>query len=903
VAAGRVHAPSLAAITAELGVEPWLQIDADTGVLAMAVPRGVSITGPVDRFASEFVARHIGVLAPGSAVGDLLLVSDETNHGVRTIGFAQHHNGMPIVGAQLSLSFRADRLIAVRSQALPHVSVPARKVDVPVPRAGELARAWISVDFAPSQPPRARVDGSISAPMILPLVGVGGAIEYREVVTLEVALDAPVGRWLVYVDAATGQPLARRSLLHWAELQINTWRQSPIGERMNFPASYLDVLVGGQPGSTDATGQLAIPTPGTPVEFSPSSQYLSIVNAAGPVSGIATLLNPNQSLVWDLGDEPELDAQLSAYVHAQIVKAYVRSIDATFAPLDLQTTVTVNIDDVCNAFAEQNTLNFFVADEACQNTALIADVVYHEYGHIAHVLGLQAGVGLFDGAVSEGASDYLAATIIGDSAMARGFFQGTEDPLRELDPPGMEWRWPEHTGEVHDEGRIIGGTLWDLRKALIEKYGETLGVQKTDAIWFGGIRRSVDMQSWYLEALITNDDDGDLQNGTPDVCEINAAFAVHGLYQPLGGALELEQIELADGSRELTLSYPSASSQLCALDVNPSAVVRHRLRPPPGEDAGPTSEIVFDQLEPGLMHAVIPAQPIHTVTQFQVEFDWGNGTTAMQPDNRADEWYEYFSGPTVEIWCSDFEADDGWVLDGEWSIGAPQGGGGDPGEPYDGERVAGVARDFPGIYAPWSGSSMRSPSIDTSGHEAVRLQYRRWLTVEDGVYDQAWITANDTAVWRNFTSSNGDFGTVHHRDREWRFHDVDLTSAIGEDGQLSLEFGLASDGGLEFGGWNVDSLCIVGHEPPDLPEGGCGDGYRQSTEQCDDGNLDSGDGCSAGCLFETQRPPAEEPIDDEWDPDGRGCACTTDADARPIGLLALPILLWGLGRRRRLRDS
>lgn len=894
-----MQSPSHAAIVAELGADAWLQIDADTEVLAMAVPRGLSVTGRIDRFASEFVARHIGVLAPGSAIGDLVLVSDETNDGVRTIGFAQHHNGMPIVGAQLSLSFRNNQLVAVRSQALPHVFVPARKVDVPVPRAGQQAREWISVDFAPSQPQGARVDGSVSRPMILPVVGIGGAIEYREVVTLEVALDAPIGRWLVYVDAASGQPIARRSLVHWAELQINTWQQSPIGPRMDFPASFLDVLVAGQPLSTDATGQLPIATPATPVEFSPVSPYLEIANAAGPVVEISTMLNPDQSLVWDLGDDPERDAQLSAYVHAQIVKAYVRTIDATFAPLDMQTTVTVNIDDVCNAFAEQNTLNFFLANEACQNTGLVADVIYHEYGHIAHTLGLQAGVGLFDGAVSEGASDYLASTITGTSAVGRGFFQGTDEPLRELDPPGVEWRWPDHAGEVHDEGRIIGGTLWDLRKALIEKYGETLGVQKADAIWFGGIRRSVDTPSWYLEALITNDDDGDLQNGTPDVCEINAAFAVHGLYQPLGGALELDQIELPDGSRELTLTYPSASLQLCPLDVDPSAVVRHRQRPPAGENPGPTHEIVFEQLEPGLMHAVIPPQPIHTVTQFQVEFDWGNGTTAKQPDNRADEWYEYFSGPTVEIWCSDFEGNDGWQLDGQWSIGAPEGGGGDPGEPYDGVRVAGVAREFPGIYAPSSSSHMRSPIIDTSGYEVVRLQYRRWLTVEDGVFDQASIAANGTTVWRNFSSNNPDLGTVHHRDHEWRFHDVDLTAAIGDDGEVSLEFQLTSDGGLEFGGWNVDSLCVVGHQPADdVPEGGCGDGYVQSSEQCDDGNLASADGCSAGCLFETEAPPAEQPIDDEWDPDSRGCACTTDTDVPPAGLIALPLLLLGLRRRR-----
>ncbi len=901
VAASPIHSSSHRAIVAELGADVWLQIDAETGMLATAVPRGLPVAGPIDRFASEFVARHIGELAPGSAVGDLVPVSDETIHGVRTIGFIQHHNGVPIVGAQLSLSFRGNRLVAVRSQALPHVSIPTRTVSVQTPHAEQQARAWISADFAPGQPQRARVDGSISAPMILPLVGANGAIDYREVVSLEVVLDAPIGRWQVYVDAATGQPLARRSLLHWAELQMNTWQRSPIGSRTNFPAAFLDVTVDGQPSSTDVDGTLLIATPDTPVQFGPQSQYLMVENAAGPISSIATLFAPSQNFVWNLGDDPETDAQLSAYVHAQIVKAYIRNIDPNFGVLDLQTVITVNIADVCNAFAEQNTLNFFLAGGGCENTGLIADVVYHEYGHIAHTLGLQSGVGLFDGAVSEGASDYLGATITGDPDVGPGFFQGTDEPLRELDPPGVEWTWPDDTGEVHDEGRILGGMLWDLRKSLIEKYGEALGVQKTDLIWYGGIRRSVDMPSWYLEALITNDDDGDLQNGTPDVCEINEAFGVHGLYQPLGGTLELEQVELPDGSRELTLGYPIASAQLCPIDVDPSAVLRHRVRPPVGEAPGPATEVAFEELEPGLMRAVIPPQPIHTVTQFQVELDWGNGTTAMRPDNRGDEWYEFFTGPVVEIWCTDFEGEDGWTFDGEWSIQAPAGGGGDPSAAYDGVRVAGVALEFPGIYTPWSGSHLRSPTIDTSGYEVVRLQYQRWLTVEDGFYDQAWISANGTQVWHNHRSDFEDFATVHHRDREWRFHDVDLTATdgvIGPDGMLNLEFALTSDGGLEFSGWNVDSLCVVGHEPPVIPDGGCGDGYVQSGEQCDDGNLESGDGCSAGCYFEEEPEPPEEPIEDGWDPDGRGCDCTTDTDARPIGLVVVPLLLLGLRRRR-----
>src|SRR5690606_8983756 len=161
-----------------------------------------------------------------------------------------------------------------------------------------------------------------------------------------------------------------------------------------------------------------------------------------------------------------------------------------------------------------------------------------------------------------------------------------------------------------------------------------IGEAKADLIWLDGIRRSVDTPSWYVEALITNDDDGNLQNGTPDICEINEVFAAHGLYQPLGSELVVEQTPLADGRLEILLDY-GQPFDACPGATSPTATLRVRPRHAPEM----ISTFEMAEAEPGLLRAVIPPQPEGTVTQFQVEFDWGNGTTAMRPDNRADEWY------------------------------------------------------------------------------------------------------------------------------------------------------------------------------------------------------------------------------------------------------------------------
>jgi MYXO-CTERM domain-containing protein len=911
---------AFARLQAELGPSVQARFDADTGVLDTLIPAGFAVVGAsrspaiAEQFALDFLSRHIDLLAPGSSAADFQVVSDVTSDGLRSVGLVQRHAGLLVIGGQLSLHFKNDRLIAARSQALPNIQLPRSSSSIMDASTIEArAIAWLAHDFAAGRSDGVRLASAIEGPEILPLVHTGGSVEFREVVSVELELLASPGHWLVYLDARTGEPVARRSLLRWAELEYTAWRRSPLGPRAGFPGAFVDATIDNAPTITNADGTLSLPASGATVGFGTDGVYLRVYNDNGPVSSVATPLAPSQLYTWDLGNNPEQDAQLNAYVHAQVVKNYVRALDPEFPALDLETRVTVNIADVCNAYANGNTLNFFLTGGGCENSALIADIIYHEYGHVAHTHGLIPGVGLFDGAHSEGASDYLAATIVDDSATGKGFFLDSEEPIRELDPIDFEWRWPEHAGEVHDEGRIIGGTLWDLRKVLIQKYGVAEGVARTDRIWMDGIRRAVDIPSTYLEALITNDDDGNLQNGTPDICEINEVFAAHGLYEPPGSTTEVSTQTLADGSTEVTLSFGQPFAG-CPDFAEPTGVVRHR---PRSDDGAPVTavELSMTPVGTGSLRAVIPPQPQQSVTQFQVELDWGNGTIAARPQNFGDPWYEYFTGEVTEIWCADFnENPDTYNLsfDGEWDWGVPGGGSGDPNAAYDGGAVMGINLEWPGLYSPNTSSTLTLPSIDVSGFEVVRLQYQRWLNVEDGYWDRATISANGELAWGNYASPDELISDIHHRDREWRFHDVVLTPYVGASKQLQLDFGLVTDGGLELGGWTIDQLCVVGHNAI-VPVVACGDGYLHELEQCDDGNLDNGDGCSSGCLLEepideTGEPPIDEVDEIDWDPDGRGCGCvSTDDDERgggaTLALLGLFKLFAGLGLRRRRRGA
>src|SRR4029078_5094797 len=131
--------------------------------------------------------------------------------------------------------------------------------------------------------------------------------------------------------------------------------------------------------------------------------------------------------------------------------SYVRNIAPDLAWLDGTIQATVNVFDECNAMYDGDSLFFYQQSDSCENTGRMSDVVYHEFGHSVHAQSIIPGAGAFDGSLSEGMGDTLAASITKDHGMGRGFFMNDE-ALRELDPVGTEKKWPDDAdGEPHDE--------------------------------------------------------------------------------------------------------------------------------------------------------------------------------------------------------------------------------------------------------------------------------------------------------------------------------------------------------------------------------------------------------------------------------------------------------------------
>ncbi len=897
-----------------------------TGVPSRLFGKGESVPGSVAdgaialAHARSMLERHISLLAPGAKASDFVLVTNLLDRDTRFVAFVQYKEGLRVLGGQVSFRYKKDRLFLIGSEALPHVQVAPEVVRIPHRSADQFAKAWM---YGRTSAPLPR---NAEGPFILPLMTEGGLSGYSRVYRVRVDSREPVGSWNVYVDASTGAPVARQQMLLFADatVQINTPVRWPGGARQNFAAQGIAVQINNVAAQTDSHGVVTVPDGSASLVTTTAGPLVKLDNRAGSESTEQFLLNGGGTVTWNESSDELIDAELTALVHAHVAKDFARTLNPTLAWLDQQIPVNVNIADSCNAFSDGNSINFFKESAECSNTARLPDVVYHEFGHSLHQNSIIEGVGAFDGAHSEGLSDFLASSITGDPGMGRGFFKNN-GPLRHLDPPDREHRWPEDIGGVHFTGLIFAGAMWDLRTMLIEKYGATDGAALALRLYYATLRRATDIPSTYIEVLAENDDDADLTNGTPDVCDINTAFGLHGLRAIAAEITQPSREQVNPAGHDISIQLSGLYEQ-CPGDTVESATIKWFDR----EQSEATAQEVAMQLvdAPSRLYAgTVPEIKDGTTVQYQLTFNFTDGTSKTFPENPADPHFEFYVGDTVTLYCASFDENPfekdwthglsgGSTGDGadDWAWGIPISpvAANDPISAFTGDHIIGNdlgGGNFNGTYQSDKKNFARGPVIEVGQYSDVHLQYFRWLTVEDGFFDQATILVNEQVAWQNYNSNQGNSSAIHHRDREWRFHDVPV-SQYTKNHVVDFQFELESDSGLEFGGWNIDDVCLVA-----LKSSICGDGVVTGAEECDDADANSDsavDACRTSCFYsycgDGIRDTAEE-CDDGNTADGddcnrqcevpnQGCGCHTTNPAEALGLAVLfALMAWGTRRR------
>ena len=374
-------------------------------------------------------------------------------------------------------------------------------------------------------------------------------------------------------------------------------------------------------------------------------------------------------------------AAMNAYIESNVVRDFTLARNPSYPTIGNQFDWDINIgvSGSCNAFYNGSSINFYNAGGGCNNTAFSV-IVHHEYGH--HLVSV-GGSGQNE--FGEGSGDVMGVLIERDSQLARGFFTNDcNSGIRNADNTcTFDASSCSSCGSaIHSCGQLISGCVWDCVAAF-----EDSGMTPDEANFYMGdlyvnmipLHSGGSIQQDILIDILTLDDnDGNLNNGSPNYFEIAAGFAVHGFDAP----------ELSGLDFQFPNGTPSVISPFDGVDLamNVSGI---SFQPAPNTGTlyiarsnGTVDDIAMPQ--------VADSQYLLSFSDIECDeavgyyfsaetttgdvFYWPGGQTSVpSPSTR-------FSGigATGEIIAfeDDFQTDTGWTVsggavDGQWGRGVP----------------------------------------------------------------------------------------------------------------------------------------------------------------------------------------------------------------------------------------
>ncbi|MBI2877782.1 MAG: pre-peptidase C-terminal domain-containing protein [Candidatus Tectomicrobia bacterium] len=278
----------------------------------------------------------------------------------------------------------------------------------------------------------------------------------------------PLGDWRILVDASTGKILAARNRLQFVEGRGRVFDPNPVATLGDEGAFLTD---------KDDSGDAV-----------PDEAYSEIMLREIDPSGLLKGPYVDTGLTSDRVREPSLNfvykrnhpgfEEVMAYFHLDRYQRYIQETLGFKEVNNRVQMVNARAGDFANAYYSPMTQEIAFGLEGV-DFAEDADVILHEYGHSIQdnqVPGF--GESAEAGAMGEGFSDYIAASFLEKSSfdetcLAEWVSRGFSPPvncLRRVDglrEDGIKKHYPEDlVGEVHGDGEIWSGALWEIRRQL-----------------------------------------------------------------------------------------------------------------------------------------------------------------------------------------------------------------------------------------------------------------------------------------------------------------------------------------------------------------------------------------------------------------------------------------------------
>ena len=356
-------------------------------------------------------------------------------------------------------------------------------------------------------------------------------------------------------------------------------------------------------------------------------------------------------------------AEVNAYIHANVARDFVMAANPTYPVIAGQQGATalqinVGVAGTCNAFYNGPSINFYSSGGGCNNTSF-STVVHHEFGH--HVV---ATGGSGQGAYGEGMGDVIGALISETSALGVGFSTCTTGIRNALNNCIFDLAGCSTCGsEIHACGQLLSGCVWNTM----------LNLQASDPTTYKTLIRNMAVNSVLLHTgttiagditvdfLTLDDDNANINDGTPHFSQINDGFTLHGLPGP---AVQLLGITTPNGIP--TFATPNANLRMM---VQVSAV-SGQPQPNTGTLYWRTGTSAFQsvamtQTSPNVYTAQVPMSACGTPVNYYFEAKTTNNVIVTSPANAPTSFNTTTGGyGEITVTSETFE------IAGAWTVGA-----------------------------------------------------------------------------------------------------------------------------------------------------------------------------------------------------------------------------------------
>jgi hypothetical protein len=505
----------------------------------------------------------------------------DANHWV--LVFDRRVGGVPVEGGRFTLYVTRGNLVAFGAERWGAIEgVPEVRVDADAARG--ILHGYMGL--RPSEPIEELEGGTlvlVPVPAGAEAAGrytgpVGRGVRHHLAWRFVLRVAGERGTWVGKVDAVTGEVLALYDDVKYATVKGGVFPRSDDGacfdgcEQADYPMPYTDVTVDGSPGTAGDMGSFDCEPGGSTATTALVGPYVRISDNCGAVNENVVCdedLDLQQSAGTDCavpaGDSPgnTHSARTNAY-HLNRIKEKGRYWLPSNTWLQGQLIANVNINSTCNAYWD-GTVNFYKSGGGCRNTGEIGGVIHHEYGH-----GIDQNDGGGYDNPSEAYADVVAILQEHRSCVGRGFFMsgtcsGYGDACLECTGiRDMDWdKRQSHTPatpqnftdpncgggggpcgrEVHCESYVPSEAIFDLAVRDLPASGldADSSWQLAEKLFYKSRQGSggsafncalpnsdgCNASSWFTKLRNADDDDGNLNNGTPHAAAIFAAFNRH----------------------------------------------------------------------------------------------------------------------------------------------------------------------------------------------------------------------------------------------------------------------------------------------------------------------------------------------------------------------------------------